>query len=100
MSERNYKKKYEFQKNMISRQTEQIESLKDEIRELKLKCEEKDKIINSVKDMRTELKNNINDIKKQKEEYRNLNEELKKMKTIMNQEVYKGRWKLIRFLIK
>ena len=85
---------------MISKQTEQIESLKDEIQELKLKCEEKDKIINSISSMREELKNNIDEIKKQKKEYKSLVEELRRMKIIMNQKVYKGRWKLIRFLIK
>ena len=100
MSERNYKKKYEFQKKMTSRQIEQIESLKSEIQELKLKCEEKDKIINSIEPMRVELKNNIDEIKKQKEEYKNLIKEIRKMKEIVNQEVYRGKWKIVRWLIK
>ena len=100
MSERNYKKKYEFQKKMTSRQIEQIESLKSEIQELKLKCEEKDKIINSIEPMRVELKHNIDEIKKQKEEYRILVDEVRKMKNIINQDVYKNRWWLVRFLLK
>lgn len=100
MSERNYKKKYEFQKELISRQAEEIEILKNEIQELKLKCEEKDKLINSVEPMRRELKNNIDEIKKQKEEYKKIIKEVRKMKEIVNQEVYRGRWKIVRWLIK
>lgn len=85
---------------MISRQSEQIDLLKSEIEQLKSKCDEKDKIINSVAHLRSELTENINEIKKHKKEYKKLIEELKQMKMIMNQEVYKGRWWLIRLLIK
>ena len=100
MNEKTYKKRLDFQQKMISRQSEQIESLKLEIEKLKLKCKEKDEIINSIEPMRNELKQNIADAKKYKEEFNKLIKELKKMKEIMNQELYRGRWKLIRFLIK
>ena len=100
MSEKNHKKRLEFQNKMISRQSEQIDSLKLEIEKLKSKCDEKDKIINSVTPLRNELIENINEIKKHKKEYKMLIEELKKMKKIINQTVYKGRWRLIRLLIK
>ena len=100
MNEKKYKKRLEFQQKMISRQSEQIESLKSEIENLKLKYKEKDETINSVSNLRNELTENINEVKKHKEEYKSLIEELKKMKEIINQEVYRGRWRLVKFLIK
>lgn len=100
MNEKNYKKRLEFQQNMISRQSKQIEDLKSENEKLKLELQEKDKIINSVESMRKELIQNVADSKKYKEKFRTLVQELRKMKEIVNQEVYKGRWGLIRFLIK
>jgi ribosomal protein L16 Arg81 hydroxylase len=100
MSEKKYKKKYEFQKKLILRQTEQIESLKNDVQRLEMECKEKDRIIHSVDSLRQELNENVETYKKLKNEYRDLIEELRKMKTIINQEVYRGRWKLIKFLIK
>lgn len=100
MSEKDYKKRLEFQKKMISRQSEQIDLLKSEIEKLKLKCDEKDKTINSVDSLRNELIEDIKEHKRLKNEYAKLVAELRKMKKIMNQTVYKGRWWLIRLLLK
>lgn len=100
MSEKNYRKKLEFQKKTIARQLEQIDSLRLQVEELKLECEKKNEIINSVAHLKNELTKSVSDVKKYKEQYKALIEELRKMKEIMNQEVFKGRWKLIRFLIK
>ena len=93
MNERNYKKRLEFQQKMITRQSEQIDELKNKI-------EEKDRMIKSVEPLRKELADNINEIKQKKNEYKKLIKELKDMKKIMNQEVYKNRWNLVRLLIK
>lgn len=100
MNEKKYEKKIEFQKKMIARQAEQIESLKSQIEELKKKCDEKDDIINSVSSLRNELISNVEAAKEYKEQYKSLVEEVKKMKDVMNQTVYKNKWKLVRFLIK
>lgn len=100
MNEKNYKKKIELQQKIISKQLEYIESLNLQIEKLKTECDLKDEIINSVDFLRKELKQNVAEIKKYKEEYVELIEELRKMKDIVDKEVYKGRWKLIRFLIK
>ena len=100
MSEKKYKKKFEFQKKMIARQSKQIELLISQVEILKLECEKKDEIISSVTPLKEELTKNVNEVKKYKKEYRELVEDLRKMKTIMNQTVFKGRWKLIKFLIK
>lgn len=85
---------------MISRQSEQIESLKLEIEKFKQKLKEKDEIINAVEPTRKEMAESIKEHQRLKKEYKDLVEELRKMKEIMNMTVYKGRWKLIRFLIK
>lgn len=100
MIEKNYKKKFEFQKKLISRQSEQIESLKLQVEKLELENEEKDKIINSVSFLRDELSRNISEVKIHEKEYKELIAELRKMKETMNKTVYKGRWNLIKFLIK
>ena len=100
MNEKNYKKRLDFQQKMIARQSEQIDSLKTQIEKLELECKEKDEIINSITPLRKELIENINDVKKYKKEYEKLIQELKKMKGITNQTVYKGRWWLVRLLMK
>lgn len=95
-----YEKRLQFQQKMITRQFEQIDSLKNEIEKLTLECQKKDEIINSVTPLRNELTVNVNEVKKKKKEFDELIQEMKKMKEIVNRTVYKGRWKLIKFLIK
>ena len=100
MNEKTYKKRLDFQQKMISRQSEQIELLKSQVEKLKLELKEKDKIIDSVTPLKNELISNIEDAKKYKKESKNLIQELRKMKDIVNQEVYGGRWKLIKYLMR
>ena len=100
MNEKKYEKRLEFQNKIISRQSEQIEDLKLQNEKLRLEIQEKYELINSISSLKDELTQNISDVKKYKEEYKGLIQELRKMKEIMNQSVYKGRWKLIRFLLK
>lgn len=100
MNEKNYKRKFEFQKNMIVRQSKQIEQLKEKVQKLELELEEKDRILNSVDSLRKELKQNVEDIKQKKEEYQVLINEVKNMKNIINKETFKNRWWLVKFLVK
>lgn len=100
MSEKKHKKKNEFQKKMISMQAERIELLKSQIEKLKLELKEKDDVINSVAVLRQELAQNIDDIKTYKKQYKAKLDELRKMEEIMNHEVFRGRWNLIKFLLK
>lgn len=93
-------KRLKFQEKMIARQSEKIESLTSQIEALKLECKRKDEVINSVAPLKEELTNNINEIKEYKREYGELVGDLRKMKTVMNQTVFKGRWRLIKFLMK
>ena len=85
---------------MISRQSEQIEDLKAQIIKLNLEIEEKNHVINSVASLREELTQNVAEAKKCKQQIKKLVSELKKMKEIINQTVYKGRWRIIKFLLK
>lgn len=100
MNENKYKKKYELQKKLILRQSEQIDALKLQIEVLNKELKEKNEIINSTYSLRNEFKKGIDDARKYKEEYVKLIKELRKMKEIINQEVYKGKWSLVKFLIK
>lgn len=100
MKDKKYEKRLDFQQKMIARQSEQIETLKSKVKELELKCKEKDEIINSVTPLRKELTESVKDYKNLKNKYEDLIKELKQMKGIINQEVYKNKWWLIRFLIK
>lgn len=97
---KNYERKFEFQKNVILRQTKQIESLRARIEELNLEIEEKDELINSVAHLKEELSQNVEQVKKHREEYGELIKELRMMKEIMNQEVFKGKWRLIKWLLR
>ena len=100
MSERSQKKRLDFKDKMISRQSDQIESLKLENEKLRLEIREKNELIDSVVPMREELAQHIEEIKGYKNEYKELVGELRKMMSIINNTVFKGRWKLIRFLMK
>lgn len=100
MNEKNYKKRLDFQQKVISKKTEEIESLKLENEKLKQKIKEKDEIIASVEPMRKEMTDNTKEYHKLKEQYKTLVQELKQMKEIMNKTVFKGRWKLIKFLLR
>ena len=77
-----------------------ISKLLKENEELKLELNEKDEIINSVTPLRNELIENVNEVKKDKKEFQKLILEMKKMKSIINKDVYKGRWWLIKLLLK
>lgn len=97
---RNYKRDYEFQKRINAKQAKKIESLELQVEKLKLQCEEKDKTIGSIDFLRSELIEDVEEYKKLKNEYKELIQELRYMKSVMNQDFFKGRWKLIKFLIK
>lgn len=100
MNKKQYEKRLEFQEKIILKKSEEIEFLNSKIEDLKLELSKKDEIINSIEPMRSEMVETISQQQKLKDEYEKLVQELKQMKEIFNQEVYKGRWKLIKLLIK
>lgn len=86
--------------NIIKRQVVEIKELKKLIDNLNITCEQKDEIIGSIDGLRQDLIDVITDINDKREQYDALINELIEMKKIINQEVFKGRWKIIRFLLK
>lgn len=100
MNDKKYEKRLELQQNMISIQSKKIKELESQVENLKLECKRKDEIINSVVPLRDELTMEVAEAKKHKKRYKELIDELETMKEIINQEVYKGRWRIIKFLLK
>lgn len=94
------KKKSDMKNRMILNQIDKIDRLQKTIDELTISCEEKDKIIESINALRDDLFTTVNELKKKGEQYDKLIADLTAMKKVMNQTVFKGRWKLIRLLLK
>lgn len=95
-----YEKKYETQKKIVLRQLDEIEKLKSSISELEIDSEKRTELIDSITDIRTELYEVINDLSERREEYTRLIEDLKQMKMVMNQTVFKGKWRLVKLLLR
>ncbi len=95
-----YKKKYETQKKIVLRQLDEIEKLKSSISELEIDSEKRTELIDSITDIRTELYEAIDDLSEKREEYTRLIEDLRQMKMVMNQTVFKGKWRLIKLLLR
>lgn len=95
-----YEKKYETQKKIVLRQLDEIEKLKFSISELEIDSEKRTELIDSITDIRTELYEVIDDLSERREEYTRLIEDLRQMKMVMNQTVFKGKWRLIKLLLR
>ena len=95
-----YEKKYETQKKIVLRQLDEIEKLKSSISELEIDSEKRTELIDSITDIRTELYEVIDDLGEKREEYTRLIEDLRQMKMVMNQTVFKGKWRLIKLLLR
>lgn len=93
-------KKNDFKNQIIKKQIDEIESLKQMISELEIDCDGKDRLINSINNLRSVLLETIDDLREKGNEYDKLINELREMKMVMSQTVFKGRWKLIRWLLK
>ena len=83
----------DFQQKLISKQAQRIKDLESEL-------EEKNKIIDSISDLRNKLKQNVTESKKYKDEYEKLVDDLKLQRDIFDKEVFNNRWWLIRLLAK
>lgn len=108
---KNNDRKSDIKDRTITRQAKEIESLKTEISKLEAACEEKDAVIEakeneaaeftaSVEFLRSELNASLDELKQKSKEYDENLAEIKKMKKVFDQELFKGRWKLIKLLIK
>lgn len=94
------KKRDDMKNQVIQRKNDEIESLKKKISELQISCGEKDELINSIEYLRNDLQATIEDIKKKGEKYDELNADLMQMRKVFNQTVFKGRWRIIKWLMK
>lgn len=95
-----YEKKYETQKKIVLRQLDEIEKLKSSISELEIDSEKRTELIDSITDIRTELYEVIDDLSERREEYTRLIEDLRQMKMVMNQTIFRGKWRLIKLLLR
>ena len=91
---------YETKKKIVLRQLDEIEKLKSSIFELEIDSEKRTELIDSITDIRTELYEVIDDLSERREEYTRLIEDLRQMKMVMNQTVFKGKWRLIKLLLR
>jgi DNA repair exonuclease SbcCD ATPase subunit len=100
----NYKKrskdKKSFKDKIIKRQINEIESLKETISNLELDSKQKEDLMRSIEIAYSDLLEAVNELKRQRDKYEKLTKELVDMKNTMNIVVFKGKWKLIRWLMK
>lgn len=94
------KNKSDIKNRVILNQIDKIDKLQKVISDLEISCAEKDKVIESINDIRDNFLGIINELKEKKEEYDTLISDLTEMRKVMNQTVFKGKWKLIRLLLK
>ena len=94
------KRKSDFKSQIIVRQVDRIDSLQKQVDALEVDNAKKDKIINSINALRNDLFLTINELKSKSEKYDELIAELTQMRMVMNKTVFKGKWKLIRLLLK
>lgn len=95
-----YKRRLESRNRTIRSQSDEIGRLKAQIDELNLSCAKKDELIASVDSLYKEINVALDEIQEERDRYRKLNEDLRNMRKIMNKEVFRGRWNLVRLLLR
>lgn len=93
-------KRNNIKSDIIKKQSCEIDRLRKKIGSLDEACEQKDMLISAIDDMRDEFVGALQDLKDKRNEYDKLVNELILMKKVMNKEVFKGKWNIIRFLLK
>lgn len=95
------KRKYgRIKSGIIQHQADEIKSLKAQIDKLNISCKEKDELINSVEHFQREFAQILEELRDKKREYEKILKEIKAMRDALNKEVFKGRWSIIKWLIK
>lgn len=94
------KKKSDLRNKIIVKQVDKIDALQKQISLLEIDNAKKDEIIITVNALRDDLFEIVNELKGKGEKYDGLIAELMQMRSVMNQTVFKGKWKLIRLLLK
>lgn len=93
-------KKSDYKSKIIARQINEIDRLKQTISTLQISNDEKGQLIKSVENIRQEFFNIVEELKKKKEEYEKLIAELIAMRNAFNQILFKGKWSLVRLLLR
>lgn len=93
-------KRHDLHNHIMQRKNDEIESLKSRISSLEIDCEKKDELIDSIDSLRSELNEITEELSAKSDEYDMLIADLWQMRKVFNQELYKGRWKFIRFLMR
>lgn len=92
--------KRDLKSRIIKKQFEEIQSLKKAVSDLEIECKEKDEVIGSIDDLRVKFMLAVNDLRLQREKYDELISELKKMKKVMSRECFRGRWRIVKWIIR
>jgi len=104
-------RKNELQRKRIDKQRESIDALNVEIEKLKFNLdflkneningyEAAKKIILLLEKIRIEWQESLDSLNLQRDEYQSLIAEVKLMKKVLDKEVYKSKWRIIKYLIK
>lgn len=93
-------RRLEMKDRIINRQSDTIEDMKKQISSLEIDVQEKDVLLKSMDALLDDMKNIIKEIDAKKDEYDKLIIDLRAMRKIMDEEVYKNKWWLIKFLIR
>ena len=93
-------KRSDFKNKIIINQVDKINYLQKKISDLEIDNAKKDELINLIDVLNNDFLKSVNELKSKSNEYDKLIAELKQMINITNQTVFKGKWKLIRFLLK
>lgn len=95
------KKKYgAVKRSIIKSQADEIRRLKDKVAKLEEENKQKDDTIASVEPMSDMLQKEIDEVRGKKKEYDRIISDLKEMRNVFNKEVFKGRWNIIKFLMR
>lgn len=94
------KRRLESRNRTIKSQADEISKLRTQIDKLSIDCAEKDELISSVDSLYNEINAALDEIKKERDKYKKLNADLLEMRKIMNKEVFRGRWNLVRLLLR
>lgn len=94
------KNRSDFKDQIIDRKNDQIDFLKKKIEELEISNDEKDDIISSIEEYRKDLSDSVAELRKCREEYNRLADELHQMRRVIDETVFNGKWKFIKWLAK
>lgn len=94
------RKKQDLKSRTIQRQANQIKDMQKEINRLETRCKEQEEEIGSMAYMHDEMASLISELREKVKEYNSHLDEIKKMKAVFNKDLFKGRWSLVKLLVK